>query len=180
MVYTNKGPYIVHLNQYAYLGKGKTIHCAGQIEYAGHEVNDKSTVVGGLQNIKSLCGTVLPLSVRNGLVFLDMKIPTDAEVDKYPHIILTNDDTWDPQVLDYEHDPSNEYANSFPEDDLVIDSRFNATGDLILNMLDQENMENIDPSASQPAINYFPQVDYAEAYTYQHITPYDVKPQKIN
>ncbi len=43
LVQTNKGPHIVHLNQYAYLGKGKSIHCAGQIEYAGNEVNDKST-----------------------------------------------------------------------------------------------------------------------------------------
>ena len=31
-----------------------------------------------------------------------MRIPTDAEMDKYPHVFITADSTWDPSILDNE------------------------------------------------------------------------------
>ena len=33
---------------------------------------------------------------------MDMQIPMDAEMDKYPHVLITADSTWDPSVLDNE------------------------------------------------------------------------------
>jgi len=46
-VKSNKGPIILIMHQYAYLGKGKTIHSSGQIEYYKNAVDDKSSKVGG-------------------------------------------------------------------------------------------------------------------------------------
>jgi len=46
-VKSNKGPIIVIMHQYAYLGKGKTIHSSGQMEYYKNNVDDKSSKVGG-------------------------------------------------------------------------------------------------------------------------------------
>ena len=41
LVANNKGPRIVILHQYAYLGTGKTIHCCGQLGSYKNEVCDK-------------------------------------------------------------------------------------------------------------------------------------------
>lgn len=35
---------------------------------------------------------------------MDMRPPTDAELDKYPHVFLTHDGQWDPMILDCEFD----------------------------------------------------------------------------
>jgi len=127
-VITNRGPRIVIMHQYAYLGKGKTIHCCAQLEHFKNDVDDKSIHAGGLQRIKTLDGTVIPLAVRSGLTYLDIRPPTDEEFDTLPHIIFTSDDTWDPSVMDYEYDASDDFAASFPDDGYVIDSRFDNVG----------------------------------------------------
>ena len=50
VVQSQRGPVIVILHQYAYMGKGKTIHSSGQLEYHKNDVNDKSMKVsGGMQ-----------------------------------------------------------------------------------------------------------------------------------
>jgi hypothetical protein len=127
-VNTNRGPRIVILNQYAYLGKGKTIHCCAQLEHFKNNVDDRSRKVGGLQRILTLDGTVLPLAVRSGLAYLDIRPPTDEELETLPHIILTSDDVWDPSIMDYEHDASDDFAASFPDNGFVIDARFDDVG----------------------------------------------------
>ena len=48
-------------------------------------------------------GYTIPIHVRDGLPRINMRIPTDADLDKYPHIFLT-DSTWDPSVLDNKFD----------------------------------------------------------------------------
>ena len=59
---TNCGPHVALLHQYAYLGKGKTIHSCGQMEMFGLEVHDKSHIMGGQQCIKTPDGITIPLS----------------------------------------------------------------------------------------------------------------------
>jgi len=39
------------MQQYAYLGKGKTIHSSGQIEYYMKVMGNKSSKVGGKQHM---------------------------------------------------------------------------------------------------------------------------------
>jgi hypothetical protein len=105
LVTSTKGPLIVIMHQYAYSGQGKTIHSSGQLEHYQTKVDDRSIKVGGKQRLLTLDGYIIPLSIRSGLADLDMTSPTDAELESYPHAILTSDEDWDPSVLDSEADP---------------------------------------------------------------------------
>lgn len=102
VVCTQHGDVIAIMHQYAWHGKGKTIHSSGQLEFFQNDVNDKSVKVsGGLQRIRTLDGYVLPLNIRSGLPYLPMRPYTDDEWDSLPHVILTSDADWDPSVLDH-------------------------------------------------------------------------------
>jgi hypothetical protein len=45
-------------------------------------------------------GYQIPLTFRNGLIYLKCRLPTDAEVDSLPHLIMTADVDWDPTSCD--------------------------------------------------------------------------------
>ena len=49
-------------------------------------------------------GYTIPIHVHDALPHIDMRIPTDTDMEKYPHIFLTADSTWDPSVLDNNFD----------------------------------------------------------------------------
>ena len=142
LVDTNVGPRIVILNQYAYLGKGKTIHSSGQLEYYKHEVWDKSIKVGGKQCIITPDGIVLPLSMRAGLPYLDMKVPTNQELEELPHIHLTADVPWDPSVLDSEY-PIMEASKHHPEEHRPTNAPFDEVGTLVEKGVDSTSPECI-------------------------------------
>jgi hypothetical protein len=95
------GEVIIVMHQYAYTGKGKTIHSSGQLELYKQEVDDKSIKVGGKQHIKTLDGYVIPLNVKGGLPYIKMRPYTDKKWDSPPHVILTGDGNWNPSVLDH-------------------------------------------------------------------------------
>ncbi|KAG7373906.1 hypothetical protein IV203_013001 [Nitzschia inconspicua] len=101
---SNKGPVILILHQYALVGRGHTIHLPGQLEWFKHLVCDKSVHVGGLQRIKTADGYTIPIAMVHGLPRVRMRPPTDKEFDTLPHIVLTSDNTWDPSVLDFDHE----------------------------------------------------------------------------
>ncbi len=63
MVNTQKGPVIAIMHQYAYTGKGKSIHSCAQLEAHKQTVHDKSTKVGGKLCIETLDGYVIPLNI---------------------------------------------------------------------------------------------------------------------
>ena len=70
VVTTQRGPVIALFNQYAYTGKGRTIHSSGQLEWFKNDVNDRSLKVdGGLQRIITNDGYVLPISIKDGLPY---------------------------------------------------------------------------------------------------------------
>ena len=46
---TQKGPMIGIFHQYAHLGKGRSIHAAGQLIWFQCQLDDRSKVVGGNQ-----------------------------------------------------------------------------------------------------------------------------------
>ena len=48
-----KGPIIGNFHEYAHLGKGKSIHAAGQLEWFQCQVDDRSKVVGHNQWIET-------------------------------------------------------------------------------------------------------------------------------
>jgi hypothetical protein len=98
---TNRGPVVAIMHQYAYTGKGETIHSCGQLEWCKNDVDDRFIKVpGGLQRIQTNAGYVIPINIQNGLPYVKMRPYTDEEWDTLPHVILTSDVNWDPAVLD--------------------------------------------------------------------------------
>ena len=97
-------PFSTIFNEYAYLGKGSSIHSSGQLEWFKTNVDEKSVKVGGTQLITTLDGYSVPLLIKDGLAYAtSLGKPTDQDMDTYPHVFFTSPDEWDPSVLD--HDP---------------------------------------------------------------------------
>ena len=104
LVNTNHGYVDLIMNEYAYYGKGHTIHSAGQIEWHKNLVDDKSVKVGGKQYITTLDGYAFPLKCTGGLMYRSIiGKSTDEELVKYPSAHLTSIHEWDPSVFDYSH-----------------------------------------------------------------------------
>ena len=101
---TSKGKVIGIFNEYAYLGKGSSIHSSGQLEWFKTNIDDTSVKGGGTQLITTLVGYSVPLLIKDGLAFAtSLGRPTDQGMDTYPHVFFTSPDEWDHSVLD--HDP---------------------------------------------------------------------------
>ena len=128
---TQKGPIIGVFHEYAHLGKGRSIHAAGQMEWFNCKVDDRSQHVGGAQNIQTSEGYVIPLSIESGLVYMhSMRIPNDHDLQNYPHVLFTSPDIWDTSVLDHGIPPSlPEAINPHSADSLLPDSNFDAYRD---------------------------------------------------
>ena len=129
---TQKGPIIGVFHEYAHLGKGRSIHAAGQMEWFNCQVDDRSKIVGGAQRIETSEGYVFPLSIESGLVYMhSIRIPTDQDLQNYPHVFFTSPDISDASVLDHEITPSLlEDINQHSDDSLLQDSIFDEYGDL--------------------------------------------------
>ena len=99
---TQKGSIIGVFHEYAHLGKGRSIHAAGQMEWFNCQVDDRSKLVGGAQSIQTSEGYVIPLSIESGLVYMHfMRFPTDHDLQNYPHVFFTSPDIWNTSVLDH-------------------------------------------------------------------------------
>ena len=66
---TSQGKVIGIFNEYAYLGKGSSIHSSGQLEWFKTNVDEKSVKVGGTQLITTLDGYSVPLRIKDGLAY---------------------------------------------------------------------------------------------------------------
>ena len=74
------------MHEYSYYGRGNTIHSPGQIEWFQNTCDDKS------------------FQCRTGLMYKSLLgQPTDADLNTYPHVLLTGPHDLDPSVLDYTH-----------------------------------------------------------------------------
>ena len=100
LVESTTGPIVVIMHQYAHYGKGKTIHSVNQLLHFGVEVDATPRLFGGKQRIRTSSGHVVPLHIRNGLAYMDMSPPTDRDMETYPTVFLTSDNTWDPNSFD--------------------------------------------------------------------------------
>jgi len=129
LVHSNKGPIIVIMHQYAYLGKGKTIHLSAQIEYDKNSVNDKSSKVGGKQHIVTLYGYIIPLNICNGLAYMEMSVTMDKEFSTFPHAVLNSNVNWDPTILVSEFDPEVKWQDA--QEDDFFDPNFDDTANYL-------------------------------------------------
>ena len=126
------------MNQYAYYGKGHTIHSSGQIEWQTNTVDDKSVQVDGQQRIITIDGYLMPLVCKSGLMYLKFHgILTDKDLQTYSSVHLTSPQEWDPSVLDYVHPKGNAEPNS-PYDsteNFQVDPTFDEFDDYINKLL---------------------------------------------
>lgn len=69
IINTQRGPVIAIMHQYAYTGKGKSIHSCAQMEAHKQTAHDKSTKVGGSSALR-------PLTVMSFLLTSEVVYPT--------------------------------------------------------------------------------------------------------
>ena len=98
------------------------------------QVDDRSKLVGGVQRINTSEGYVITLSIESGLVYVhSMRIPTDHDLQNYPHVFFTSPDIWNTSVLDHGIPPSVlEDINQHSDASLLQDSISDAYGDPLL------------------------------------------------
>ena len=67
-------------------------------------IDNKLHTAGGKQCIIAPEGHTIPAHALDRLPCVDMKIPMNAEMDKYPHVFLAADSPWNPSALDNQFD----------------------------------------------------------------------------
>jgi hypothetical protein len=93
-----RGEVIIFLHQYAYTGKGKTIHFSGQLEWYKQVVDDSLSRLAG-SSISRLWMAMFYL-LTSKVVYI-MSRCGNQEWDLLPHVVLTGDGNWNPSVLDH-------------------------------------------------------------------------------
>ena len=95
---TSQGKVIGIFNEYAYLGKGSSIHSSGPLEWFKTNVDEKSVKDGGSQLITTLDGYSVPLLIKDDLAYAtSLGKPTDQDMGTYPHVFSPLN--WTPQFL---------------------------------------------------------------------------------
>jgi hypothetical protein len=181
---THFGPVCLILHQYAYHGKGKTIHSSVQIEHFGNDVNDKSIRVnGGKQRITTVDGYAIPVQIRGGLAYIDMHPPDDEEWETLPHVVLTSDADWDPTVVDNDL-PLEEWldalmdAEELPGPNDYEDLRFDCRGEYRRIVEIQQTIRSYRPhffDAEEGVTEIIEQREIMSNKTSLGIFPHDVK-----
>jgi hypothetical protein len=64
------------------------------------KINAISKFLGGKQQLVITKGHVIPSSVRNGLLQMGMRPPTESEMRTLEHVLFTSDSPWDPKCID--------------------------------------------------------------------------------
>lgn len=118
VIETTQGPVIGIFHQYAHYPEGKTIHSVPQWEAFNITVDCRSRKRGGLQRVSTPDGFTVPLHVRQGLSYMDMRPPTDTELESLTHVAFTSDVEWDPGCLDDETDLG-VYNKNLDEDEVA-------------------------------------------------------------
>ena len=130
---SQRGPVIIILHQYAYLGKGNSVHSCIQLESYKNKVDDRAMVHGGTQTITTPDGYVHPLNFVNGLAYLPLRPFTNNEWKTLPHVIWTSDERWDPSSSDQSLTNIENWGdkyNTLPENN--NDIHFNEYGEYVI------------------------------------------------
>ena len=102
VIQTHKGSVIGVFHQYANYGKGKSIHSVHQLQSFGNVVDTTAKSFGGRQCLTTPCGYFIPLHIRDGLAYMDMRAPTEKEMSELPTVFFTSDAEWNPKHVDNE------------------------------------------------------------------------------
>ena len=85
---TSQGKVIGIFNEYAYPGKGSSIHSSGQLEWFKINVDEKSVKVGFTQLITTLDGYSVPLLIKDGLSYATSL--EDPQIRTWTHIHMSS------------------------------------------------------------------------------------------
>ena len=126
---TQRGDIILILNQYAYVGKGTSIHSSPQIEAYKNKCDDRAIKVGGKQVIETIDGYSIPLNIKNALPRMKLRPYTDKEWETLPHVFLKSEEDWDSSKLDLEVDSDDNWYDAIADDnDYTINQKFDEFG----------------------------------------------------
>ena len=126
------GPKIAILQQQAYTGKGSSIISPLQLEAHGVSVYDKLKRFGGKQCIIAGPYTI-PLTLQDGLMYMNMRPYTELEWSKFDHVMLTADEIWKPSQFDNDAYESDEDDDDRFEDAIQY-SDYDLEGEYIGNL----------------------------------------------
>ena len=108
-VHMTQGPIELIVNQYAYHGKGSTVHLVRELSHLGLGIDDQSSVIPGhKQQMVTPDQWIIPYNILNGLTRMPIQSSMDDDLDKLPHVVITNDNIWDPTVLNHLIDIEND------------------------------------------------------------------------
>ena len=132
-VISNRGPVICVFHETAYTGRGQSILSSLQMEHFKNLVDDRVIGLGGGQQITTADGYNFPLSIVNGLPYLQMRRFTKNEYLTLPHVNMTSEQPWDPRLYDNYIDPkSNQYKQANPANmHLLPYDEYNVKGEYI-------------------------------------------------
>jgi hypothetical protein len=80
VINTQRGEVIAIMHQYAYTGKGVTIHSSGQLEWCGNDVNDRSIKIDGGRQQLERAVLFIPLVSLNGVAMTSTIVPLRLKV----------------------------------------------------------------------------------------------------
>jgi hypothetical protein len=66
------------------------------------KIDARSKYLGGTQKLVTPEGHIIPSSIREAFTQIDMRPPTDAEMQTFEHAFFISDSPWDPKCIDNE------------------------------------------------------------------------------
>ena len=95
VIESQKNFFVFIMHQYTYIGKDYSIHVSSQFEYYGNIVNDKIKTNNNNQYLIIVNNYIINFVIRSGLVYIDIRFPTNAELYEgfiqFPQIIFISD-----------------------------------------------------------------------------------------
>ena len=73
-----------------------TIHSKVQLQDHNNIMDDTILMVGGRQSFTTPDGSIFPLTMKNGLCYLEQQSPTAWEMENLPKQVMTSIKEWDP------------------------------------------------------------------------------------
>ena len=130
---SNRGPVICVFNETAFTGKHQSILSSLQMEHYRNRVDDRVEGLGGGQQITTADGYNFPLSIVNGLPYMQMRPFTTEEYERLPKVIMTSEEKWDPRTYDnYVNPNDSSYKVAKPQRlDLLPYDEYDVKGDYI-------------------------------------------------
>ena len=164
IVKTHLGNRIGIWHQMASMPTGKTIFSSVQLEASRCSVQEKSPLVTGTTpTIITPDGYIVPLSIHQGLPYLRLRPPTDAEWSSLPKITFTTDNEWDPKCLD-SNVPDDWYERTDDFSAYLRDSQFLEDGTMKESVIHDEQPNEL-PEPSDIESHY---VDRSMIKSYLH------------